>query len=146
MGVSRFTVSLRFWHPSIDPSEITLALGLEPKRAVKAGDARTTPKGTPLSGIFRETYWYVNMAEGYMPPQELAGELDQLLNKLMPHRPFFERIRAQGGRSEFSIGFWLGGQAGETYPTVLLAKMAALGLDLSLDNYHDKRMVVANDE
>lgn len=76
-----------------------------------------------------------------MPPMELAEELDRILVMLMPYRAFFERIRAESGRSEFSIGFWLGDQAGETYPAATLAKMGALGINLSLDNYHDESLV-----
>ncbi|NGO51922.1 DUF4279 domain-containing protein [Allomesorhizobium camelthorni] len=146
MGVSRYRVSLRLIHPSMDPDEITTALQMEPKRAWKAGEPRTTPKGTPIAGVFRQTYWYANVCEGRMPPQELAEELDQVLDGLIPYQAFLTRLREEGGRSEFFVGFYLGDQAGETYPSTMLAKMAALGLDLSLDNYHDESLVETNSE
>jgi hypothetical protein len=146
MGVSRYNVSLRLIHPSMDPDKITIGLRMEPKRAWKAGEPRTTPKGTPITGVFPQTYWYADICEGRMPPQKLGEELDQVLDKLMPCEPFFKQVRAEGGRSEFFVGFYLGNQAGETYPATILAKMAALGLDLSIDNYHDEKLVEANGE
>jgi hypothetical protein len=46
----RFDVELFIVHPTIDPSEITIALGLEPKVSHRAGDRRVTPKGILLEG------------------------------------------------------------------------------------------------
>ncbi|MBX3568687.1 MAG: hypothetical protein KF914_11565 [Rhizobiaceae bacterium] len=102
MGASRFKVSLCFWHPSIDPEDITRALGLASVSALKVGVPRTTPKGAPLEGVCRESYWYTRLIEGTSPPQELAEELDRIVDDLMVHRSFFDRMRDEGGRSEFS--------------------------------------------
>ena len=55
-----YSVTLRIWHPSIDPEEITRALGIEPKRAFKVGTRRETPKGNLLDGTHRESYWYAD--------------------------------------------------------------------------------------
>jgi hypothetical protein len=146
VGSSRFKVSLRLWHPSLNPDEITSALRLEPTRAWKAGESRKTPEGKSLPGVFPQTYWYANICEGRTPPQELSAELDQILDRLMPSQSFFKRFKAEGGRSEFFVGFYLGHQAGETYPAEMLSKMAALNLDLSLDNYHDENLVETDSE
>jgi len=47
-------VSLRIWHPAIDPVEITAVLGPTPGRAWRAGEPRTNPKGDPLKGNWKE--------------------------------------------------------------------------------------------
>jgi len=44
----RFDVELFIVHPTIDPSDITIALGLEATRSSRVGDPRITPKGTLL--------------------------------------------------------------------------------------------------
>jgi hypothetical protein len=137
MGESRYSVSFRIWHPSIDPSDITAAIGLEPLRAWKAGEPRTTPTGRLLEGINRETYWSVKVCKGKMPPHTLATEVDSTLDNLSAHRAFLHRIRMAGGRCEFFVGWFIQSQAGETFSHSTLAKMAALGIDLSLDNYND---------
>src|SRR5258708_7521260 len=113
MGASRYSVSFRVWHPSMDPRDITIALSLEPRRSWKAGDPRTTPVGNPLEGTNRETYWYTVLCHGNMPPASLAIDIDGALDKLAAHRTFLHRIRAEGGRSEFFIGWYLRSQAGE---------------------------------
>jgi hypothetical protein len=137
MAVSRYRLSFRLWHPSMDPRDITATVGMHPVRTWKAGEPRTTPKGTPLEGLNRETYWYTQLCDGEMPPSPLATEVDAALQKLMPHRPFLRRLRTEGGRSELFIGWYLRTQAGETFPHSILAKLADLEIDLSFDNYYD---------
>lgn len=52
----RYSVSLRLFHPRIDPRVITDRLGKVPKHSWQAGTPRTTPRGDPLEGIHRESY------------------------------------------------------------------------------------------
>ena len=51
-----YSVALRIRHPDMDPQDVTAALGIEPKHAWRAGEARRTPVGTPLTGVYRDTY------------------------------------------------------------------------------------------
>lgn len=53
----RFKISLRLVHPSADLSPCSKEFGLEPSRVWKVGEARTTPRGTPLEGLRSESYW-----------------------------------------------------------------------------------------
>jgi hypothetical protein len=135
MGASRYSVSFRVQHPSMDPQDITTALGWEPRRAWKAGEPRTTPKGKTLTGTNLNTYWYTVLSRGDAPPFKLAVELDRLLDELAARREFLHRVRAEGGSSEFFIGWFLQSQAGETFQHSTLAKMADLHIDLALDTY-----------
>jgi hypothetical protein len=144
MGNSRYSVSFRVWHPSMDPNDITTNIGLEPHRAWKEGEPRTTPVGRPLEGVNRETYWSAKLCQGKMPPSALADDLDKALDTLSAHHAFLRQVRADGGRCEIFVGWHLRSQAGETLHYTVLAKLAALGIDLSLDNYYDPEL--PNDE
>jgi hypothetical protein len=137
MAASRYRMTFRVWHPAIDPKDITLVFGMEPRRSWKAGEPRTTPTGTQLGRNNRETYWYAELCQGDIPPDALASEVNAALDNFAQHREFLERVRAEGGRCEFFIGWYIRSQAGETFPFSTLAKMADLGIDLALDNYYD---------
>lgn len=141
MGTSRYTVSLRICHPSMDPAIISSALGLTPKHCWKAGDSRTTPRGTPLEGRNKNTYWTAHICEGDMPPRSFAKQLNEGLNNLVAHKEFLLKIREQGGRCEFFIGWFLGSMAGEVFSHSMLAKAGELGIDLSFDVYHDPELL-----
>jgi hypothetical protein len=54
---------------------------------------------------------------------------------LAPHRPFFHEIRSQGGTIELFVGWFLDGQSGDVFDCDLLAQIADLKIDLSLDVY-----------
>jgi len=49
-------ISLRIRHPSIDPTEISEALGLEPRHSFKAGEVREASSGGS-AGRHGQTYW-----------------------------------------------------------------------------------------
>src|SRR5215471_419843 len=100
-----YRVRLRVFHPSIAPEKITEAFEIEPSHSWKAGDARRTPVGTPLSGIYRETYWTACVVAGRWP-ELLNAAVHDALGRLARHRSFLHQIRAEGGRAEFFIGWF----------------------------------------
>ncbi|MDE2181885.1 MAG: hypothetical protein KGJ78_02565 [Alphaproteobacteria bacterium] len=68
------------------------------------GEPRTTPIGTPLSGVWRESYWTSgDIAKGARPGDGLADALDGRLDQLSKYRNYFQHIRSEGGRTEFFI-------------------------------------------
>ena len=129
-----FNISLRVSHPYIAPADITEAIGITPKRSWKAGEPRTTPKGTPLSGSNRETYWTARIAEDRWPAS-LNAAIHESLTQLATHRSFLHRIRAEGGRAELFIGWFFDNQSGEVLSHECLALAGDLKIDLSLDIY-----------
>jgi len=135
MNPYRYKISLRLRHPSLDPAEITSALQRSPFRSWRAGEPRTTPRGTPLEGRNRETYWTAKVVEGGWPDKGLAVAMRELLDQLVPHRDFFDRIRSDGGKVELFVGWFFDGQSGGTFDCDLMARMADLNIDLSLDVY-----------
>jgi hypothetical protein len=132
----RHKVSLRIWHPTIDPAEITLALGITPQSTCRAGEPRTNPKGDLLRGNWKESHWSASFSAEKIRNDDLPGALTAALESLLPNRAFFQQIRATGGRVEFFVGwFFERPNVGEVLESRLLGRMAELGIDLSLDLY-----------
>jgi hypothetical protein len=130
-----YIISLRVRHPSLDPSEITSALQLTPSRTWRVGEPRTTAKGTPLKGTYSETFWTRRFVEGEFRDKELPAVIGEIVDQLVPHRGFFQRIRLEGGTTEFFVGWFFNRQSGGTFDCDLMARMADLKIDLSFDVY-----------
>ena len=129
-----FSISLRFFHPHIAPEEITAALGLQPQRSWKAGEPRTTPKGTPLTGFNRQTCWGADVSSGRWPTH-INEAIHDVLKSLARHRSFLHRFRAEGGRVELFIGWFFENQSGDVLTHQCLALAGDLQIDLSFDVY-----------
>ena len=135
MNPYRYKISLRLRHPSLDPQEITRTLRLAPSRSWQAGGKRATPKGGPLQGTYRETYWTTALIERGSDSQGLPDAIGALLGQLHPYRDFFHRVHSEGGATEFFVGWFFEGQSGDVFDCNLLARMADLKISLSLDVY-----------
>ena len=129
-----FRISLRVRHPSVAPERIAEALGIEPKRCWKAGEPKRTPKGAPLTGFNRDTYWTAEIAAGRWP-LHLNEVVHDILRRLVRHRSFLHHIRADGGTVELFIGWFFENQSGDTLTHQCLALAGDLQIDLSLDIY-----------
>lgn len=129
-----YSVSLRIRHPSADPSEISRELQMQPRRMWKAGDARTTPVGTPLSGTYAETYWYTKLCSVVSAADEpLDSALARFLDALRGHEQFLLRMRREGGGAEFYVGVNGPGSFGFEFHPTLLTDFASMGVALSLE-------------
>jgi Domain of unknown function (DUF4279) len=133
-----FTVTLRFWHPSIDPDTITTQLGIKPKHSSKVGQPRITPKGTPLEGAYRESYWHAEpLWQGWRDSTDTEAEnaILELLPRLTPHREFIQQLLATGGRALIEISSHSSGNYALIFPPELLSQCSYLGLSLAHDIY-----------
>ena len=105
MSEYEFTVSLGIRHPSIAPSQITEALGIEPQYTWKAGDPRN-PVGGDRVGVYRESYWVGRLMD---QPQLSSGQVSvetvllQTLTQLRRAQSFLEQLGSDGGVAELSI-------------------------------------------
>jgi hypothetical protein len=133
----RYDICLRLRHPSIDPDKITRELGMPPYRCWSAGEPRTTPANTPLSGTWRETYWCSEaLSNGALPGEfDLPAAIERLLDRLQQHKEFFRGIRSEGGIVELFVGWYLPEQGGEVLGHALSRRLGDLMIDLSLDIY-----------
>src|SRR5262245_58169260 len=117
-----YSVSLRVFHPSAEPSEITRELHMEPRRTWRAGDPRATPVGTPLPGTYAETYWYTKLCSLVAASNEpLESALVRFVDGLRTHEQFLRRMRRDGGRAEFYVGVNGPGSFGFEFDPALLA-------------------------
>jgi len=132
----RCRASLRIIHPTIDPREITLANGLTPRFSCQVGKLRVSPKGRPLEGIWESSNWVAELAAGEPPACTLSAALTNALEQVSSRGDFFHRMRSEGAKVEFYVGWhFYRGNTGEAFDSVLLGRMAELGIQLSLDVY-----------
>ena len=74
-----FSVDLRFRHPFGSPTDITDALQILPDRSWTVGEARRTPKGAPLKGAYKESYWFARLFDGASVNYGLIRAIDDTL-------------------------------------------------------------------
>jgi hypothetical protein len=129
-----FRISLRIRHPSIDPEEITEALGIEPERSWKVGEPRQTPAGRLLTDSNPDTYWTANIVAGRWPTNINEAILGSL-KRLVCFRSFLHRIRIEGGTAELFVGWFFENQSGDVLTHPCLALAGDLQIDLSFDIY-----------
>jgi hypothetical protein len=125
-----YGVSLQIFHPNMDPDDIAQHLDRKPKRSWRAGEPRSTPKGRPLEGTYRETYCVFDVSRG--DDGELAACLREAVTKFEAAKAFFQHIRATGGRINFYVT-WRTGERGEVFDIGLLSRMAEVGIDLGIE-------------
>jgi hypothetical protein len=135
-----YSVSLRIFHPSIDPGALTKTLALKPSNAWKAGEPRRTPRGQPLNGINRGSFWTARLIQkryATTPRRSLEAALASEVKRLQKHRSLFRRIQKAGGRTELFVGIFgeNGFNFGGELDTDLMGSLTKLGLSLGLDIY-----------
>ncbi len=133
----RYKVSIRVWHPKMDAEEISNRLGLVASRMWTAGSQRKTPTGTPLDGVYTESYCSFRLE----PPDKvgLVDFLKSFSEGLYRRKDFFEEIRSTGGRLEYFIGLFFEVNSGVVFDFDLHSKLAELKIDLSLDLYCERK-------
>jgi hypothetical protein len=122
----QFDVELFIMHPTIDPSEIAAALGLEAARSHRVGDRRMTPPGTLREGNYPDTRWR-HSARYTTSHQRFADKVESLEVKVLPKRAFLSRVLQTRGRLSLIVQFLGDGYFGDTIPRSTLAKIADLG-------------------
>jgi hypothetical protein len=75
------------------------------------------------------------IVSGRWPGKSLPSAVAELLDQLAPHASFFHRVRAEGGKVELFIGWFLDGHAGDLFTLDLLGRLADLKINLSLCLY-----------
>lgn len=128
----RFDVDLFIMHPSLEPAEITAALGLQARFQIRVGDPRKTPKGRPLPGNYPDTRWR-HSVRYYVKDQWFAECVTKLVDRLTAHKDFFTDLRSTGGQASVIVQFLGDGYFGDQVPRETLGKLVELGLDLGIE-------------
>jgi hypothetical protein len=133
-----YSIDIRIWHPSIKPEEISRVLGIQPSASFEAGQPRKTPKGTPLEGVYRESYWNADPFDRgeYSSTDDLAEDaLTEVLQVIEPHKVFIQKLRGEGARILVQISSFSGRNYAFELSPELLGRFAALGVGLAHDVY-----------
>lgn len=101
----RYKVSLVITHPTISAAHIGDVLRMEPDHSGSVGEDRLTPKGNPLTGKNKHSFW----RRSFVAPSD--DELEQFLastvEQLEPHSKFFIDLMDNGGSARLFIGLFL---------------------------------------
>lgn len=128
-----FVISLRIAHPSVTQEAIASSLGMSPYIAHSVGTARTTPKGRPLDGIYKETYCSFNLVS--KQPGYFIDGIRALLPLIDPHKKYFRELRDTGGRVELYVGVFLEESSGFVFSIEDMSAFVDACVDISVD-YH----------
>lgn len=132
----RFDVELLIVHPTLDPVEISTALGLDAKFAHRVGDQRKAPKGALLAGTYQDTRWRYSRRHE-TPDQWFAGKIAELIDCIEPHKAFLKELRSTGGKTCLILQFLGDGYFGDEIPKAVLARLIDLELDFGIECFAD---------
>jgi hypothetical protein len=130
-----YKVSFRVFHPTVRAEEIVARVGLRPRIVRSVGDARATPKGTPLEGINQRTSVVFDLEEF----ESVIG-LEQTL-KIVTRDvaanagSYLPELVETGGRAEFFIGVFCDENVGVDLDATLIRSLASAGIAVGFDIY-----------
>jgi hypothetical protein len=130
---SHFEVSLRVWHPLIDPAEISRELDWIPKASRMVGEPRTTLKGTPLPGVNKESFWFVELPA--IPGGTMTSVIREANQRLASRAAYLSSLVSTGGRIEYFIGWFIDSNEGECIDWQTLVECGELKISLHFDVY-----------
>jgi hypothetical protein len=129
-----FSVTFRIRHPSVDPAELSLRLGIEPQHAWRAGEPRRLEAGEVGSGFYRETFWVGELVApqpwaGMLPESQRIGPLAVVTGANRPQVPLYSTLI----RMKRAASFWreLVEQGGTIECLIRVHKTDGLQIDLS---------------
>jgi len=100
-----FRISLRIWHPSMMPAEISRNLRIRPCLTQSVGAARKTPKGQLLGGEYRRSYWTADITSRWLRSARKPADsyITRVSERLAVHARFLRRVHREGGRAEIWV-------------------------------------------
>jgi hypothetical protein len=97
------------------------------------GEPRSTPKGQPLSGRWKDSYCTFQIHR--RSEKSLPDQIAEALELLTPYKKSLDRLVTSGGHLEFFVGWFLDGNSGDILEHQLLGRLAEMQISLSLDIY-----------
>ena len=128
----RVNIGLFIVHPTLDPREISGALGLEPTHSHRVGGERVTASGRPLSGIYNDTRWR-HSNRHLLTDQWFCDQIADYVRPLKAHKPFFDDLVRTGGSASIIVQFLGDGYHGDRLPLETMTTMVDLGLSLEIE-------------
>jgi hypothetical protein len=130
----RYAVSLAITHPTMPAERIGEALRMSHDHCGSFGADRFTPKGNPLPGKYKHSFWRRSLA---VPnDDDLEQFLASTVEQLEPHSEFFTELIAEGGSARLFIGLFLEQMnIGIELSPELQGRCSHLGISLGFDLY-----------
>ena len=103
-----------------------------------AGAPRTTPNGTALDGVHRESYWHAdpfNYGERLSNDASAEDAVQELLGVLIPQRAFFHTLRYDGARALIQVNSYSNRSYAFEFSPELLGQFNNLGLGFAHEVY-----------
>lgn len=132
-----YTASLFIAHPQLNPDDVSHALKMSPRRSHRAGEARRTPVGRPLAGVYPTGCWSVELET--RDGEDVAEFLMRIVRKFESAKTFLRGIVDDGGDVECFVGLFATQLCDQIFPAKLLYDLGQLGIDLRLDYYDVSR-------
>ena len=123
-----YTVEFRIFSKTLDPSEITRELALQPCQIRVEG--ALGPGGRVQDGM-----WAFDGAEGSINWESLEDGLNFVLDKLWPLRETIAKYKSNGKLIWWCGNFQSSFDGGPTLSAALLGRLGEFGAELFIDNY-----------
>jgi hypothetical protein len=117
-------------------TELADCLPIAPVWSWQVGEARRTQKGSPLTGVYRDSYRTFDLGGG--EDGEVAKHILSDLEGLTPKREFIRNVSATGGSAAFYVFWYPNGDMGEVFEAPLLSALGEAGIALMLNVYDDR--------
>ena len=126
-----FRISLRITHPSALPQLISKQMAHAPDLEHAVGAPRSTPKGTALPGVYKESFWLLRG-----PSSQNLQEVVAWANSVTsPCSAFLQEVVQTGGAVEYFIGCFAEPQMGGSIDAATLTECGRIGVTITLDIY-----------
>ena len=130
----RLKISLRLRHPLREISRCAAEFGLAPLREWRVGDARATPRGKALDGVWSDSYWTAPLCVA--EDESVEEALSRVGHWLDEHATFLSEHFDSGGSCSLFVGFFLERfNSGFGLEPALLSEYAARKVMLDFDIY-----------
>lgn len=131
----RFKIAIMVKHPSLDPDELTAALGRAPRHSRQAGQPRANVRGEPMPGVWPLSYWLATRrVEGQ---RHFFAAICEEVAALEAQAALLGRILAEGGEVLLTISLAGEDNIGDVMPAAMLLRLGTLGVGLGIEVFPD---------
>jgi|LSQX01.3.fsa_nt_gb hypothetical protein len=132
-----FKVTFRIMGDELEPSKISILLGISPHQSHKKGEPNTskTKKGKIVSySPFNSGLWLIN---SNLPESScLEDHINSILTCLEPVKDKLKQLSYDGYKMDIYCGYFTGEQAGFNLNNLVLQRMANLNVDFGINIYY----------
>ena len=122
--------TLRLYHDSISPSEVTNRLGLQPSKCFVKGDARGK-----RGKVYETNGWFLS-SEDVVKSHDSRRHIDWIIDQIWDKREQVSLMIQEGSKIDIS-SYWVSssGNGGPTLSPYQMARLGELGVEVWWDVY-----------